>query len=238
MRLPLLLLGFSCSCALLGCARGSGPFADAGPDSDKSPITSSADAGSDAGLSLVPDTGTPQEDAGHAPHDAGMPHQPPADAGHEPDPELDAGHDAGAKPLSECAPGTYSGTFSGIITALPVGPISLVNIPITGNITIDALTAESGDTLVINNGKVTGSDQDGNPVTADVQGSLDCATKTLLNGALMNGLYVRKAINYAVNFDGVVEATYHPGAKPSVSGTWKTKSGLESGSGPFNAVLE
>jgi hypothetical protein len=114
----------------------------------------------------------------------------------------------------------------------------VVNIDIKGDISIDALSAAEGDVLTIDHGKVTGTDTDGNPVTADVTGTLDCRTKQLMNGALTNGVYTRKIINQTVNFSGSAQAVYNPGNPPSVNGVWQTSGGVEMGNGTFNAVLK
>jgi hypothetical protein len=199
-----------------GAWSGDGDSADAGrlDPSDDHPGPSGDGDGDDPTMSDAPDASDP-------------PGPPKPDAG---PPDLPA--DSGPPVSTECQPGTYVGSFSGKITALFV-----VNINITGDISIDALTAAGGDVLTIDHGKVTGSDSDGNPVTADVTGTLDCATKQLMNGALSNGVYTRKIINQTVNFAGTVQAVYAPGNPPAVSGVWQTSGGVEMGSGNFNAVL-
>ena len=224
-----------------GCARGALNF-----DEELLPAEGSPDAGAPwGGDGDSPDAGAPgHEGEGPGPSGDGdgdddgpglpgqpdasdTPHPSPPDAG---SPELPA--DSGTV-SGECQPGTYVGSFSGKITALLV-----VNINITGDISIDALTAAGGDVLTIDHGKVTGTDSDGNPVTADVTGTLDCATKQLMNGALTNGVYTRKIINQTVKFEGTVQAVYAPGNPPAVSGVWQTSGGVEMGSGNFNAVLK
>jgi hypothetical protein len=211
--------GLLCVLLASACARGTTLFEDA-----------SVSPGQDA------DGGAPSGDEGE---DAGglLPHEPEPDGSaalpsSEPD-AAPAEHDAGTEPAApDCQPGTYGGTFSGTISVL-----GFLNIPISGTISIGALSSTDGEVLNIDDGKVTGTDQDGNPVSADVFGLLRCATRQLEGGELRNGVYVRENINQTVNFEGTVEATYVPGTMPRVMGSWRTQGGLEMGTGPFDAVL-
>jgi hypothetical protein len=217
--------------ALTGCARATTTFEDAsfavqpydgGSELDTGSIEwpdEDGDDGADDDADADGSGPVDEQDAGEGP-------EPRPDAG-GPEPELDA-----SQPESECKAGHYQGTFHGTINVLLV-----LNIPIEGDISIDVQASEQGDSLVIENGTVMGTDQDGNPVTADVVGTLDCPTKTLEDGELRNGVYVRESINQTIKFAGTVQATYHAGNPPTVSGTWSTQGGIESGSGPFNAVL-
>jgi hypothetical protein len=223
--------------ALAGCARATATFEDAsvspvgGDDGELDPDAGSIEVPSDE--DDVPtddgaptDDGTPADDGGEL--DAALP-DPPDDDDDGPAPE----EDAAVMPVSECKAGTYRGTFNGNIAAF-----FIINIPISGTIAIDVITSgDDPEMLVIDNGKVVGTDDDGNPVNADVFGMLRCSTKTLEGGELRNGVYVRQSINQTVNFSGTVQAVYHAGDPPSVSGTWSTQGGVESGSGPFNAVF-
>lgn len=141
-------------------------------------------------------------------------------------PAVEAGADAG----SQCIPGTYKGKFGGTITI-----IGLIKLDITGDVTIEVATNSTGDKLVLNNGKIVGKDQDDNPVEATVSGTLNCATGNLESGKLENGKYTRP-VTGTVNFSGTATAKYTPNP-PSAVGTWKTNSGLESGSGTWDAAL-
>lgn len=201
---------------------GSHPLPEAG-SSDAGAQIGSADASSpappvDAGK---PDAGTAESDAGVAASDGGA---PPADGG----------SDAGAR--SECVAGTYKGEFSGTVQFLPTPLGALLDVEIKGSLEITVQAATQGDVLVAKNGKVRGTDQDGNPVEADLTGSLDCATKQLQNGKLVNGRYTRAGI-LTTSFSGTVEGAYSA-TPPSASGTWKTSAGfLEGGGGSWNAAL-
>jgi hypothetical protein len=163
--------------------------------------------------------------------DGGAP--PIQDAGGT-EPLPDAGAlDSGSPPTSDCKPGTYEGTFEGEIQIL-----GFISLPIDGEISIGIHTSSAGDDLVIENGTIEGEDQDGNPVHAEVEGTLQCATKKLVGGRLLNGTYTRTGLNMTVNFQGTADATYTPGDSPSVSGTWQTTGGLvERGSGTFEATF-
>jgi hypothetical protein len=228
--------------SLAGCARAPGSSDDwlsfdatvTLPDGRvPNPREGGADAPTDA--SDLPDA-PPAGEADAAPNDR-------PDAG--PDGGSGGGQDAGAPPPtasqdagsdppgmeSECKPGTYAGTFEGTIKIL-----NLIPLPISGEVAIVAHTSSTGDDLVIENGSIQGRDQDGNPVQAKVDGILNCATRTLIGGRLYDGKYTRIRLNYTVDFQGTVSATYMPGAVPSVSGTWRTTGGpIEQGEGTFDA---
>lgn len=203
-----------------GCARG---VAHEGTDAAALALEVS-DAGlADAGArrSEREGRGSPL-DAGHA--------GPQADADGKNPSEPDAGAPDSQKPA--CIAGTYVGTFSGNISALYV-----VNLPIAGQISIGVSTSSSTAELVIENGSITGQDQDGNPITAVVEGTLNCTTRQLEGGALKNGRYTRTTLNQTIEFEGSVAATYYPGDVPRVTGTWKTTGGVEKAAGDFNASL-
>jgi hypothetical protein len=218
--------------ALAGCARATTTFEDAGVSAVEGDDGSQLDADSsviewpdDEDDEGPTDDDTPADDEGEL--DAAPP-DPPDDAGGLPPRE-----DAAVPPPARCKAGNYQGTFTGNISAFFV-----INIPISGTISIDVRTSsDDGEMLVIDAGKVVGTDDDGNPVNADVFGMLRCSTKTLEGGELRNGVYVRQSLNQTVNFSGTVQATYHASEPPTVSGTWRTQGGVESGSGPFNAVF-
>ena len=191
--------------------------ADASPDS----------ASVDSGVPGLSDAGSGAEDAAgpQAEEDAAQP-QPEEDAAQpEPDPE---------PPGPECVPGTYVGRFDGFITWL-----LFVTFPVSGDISITVSTASTGDDLVLEDGRIDGSDDEGNPITADVVGTFNCATKKLEGGRLENGLYVRSGYG-EVRFQGLVTADYQSDP-PSAQGTWQTvQSGglsLEQAKGNWSATL-
>jgi hypothetical protein len=217
---------------------------DAGRAVDAAADAGKADA---AAPSVAPDAGKSDAAVVVASEDAATPVANPSDAGKADaavpaadsgptSPPADAGSDAAApaNPSTRCVPGTYKGSFSGQVSLIPSLFGSLLSADITGAITIQMGTNTSGSQLIISNGSVTGKDQDGNPITAVVTGTLDCATKKLQNGKLTNGKYVRTS--GTVDFTGTVTADYSPNP-PSAAGSWKTSGGfLEGGGGSWSAV--
>jgi hypothetical protein len=169
-------------------------------------------------------------DGGEVSLDAELPDaEIPADAGaEEPSP------DAATAAVLACLPGVYRGAFSGQVGFLPGLFGSLISTSIRGNIEIRVSVASAGSLLVVDEGSVTGSDQDGNPISALVSGVLDCATGTLRSGKLSEGHY-RSGTSDTL-FTGDVSATYTAGP-PTLTGTWTTSSGFDGGSGVFSAVL-
>jgi len=149
--------------------------------------------------------------------------------------EADAGlPDATLASYEGCLPGVYFGTFNGQVGFLSDLFGSLTSSSIEGKIVIRVSLASAGALLVVDEGTVKGSDKDGNPLTAVVSGVLDCATGTLRSGKLSNGHYVRAGND--LSFTGDVNATY-TAWPPSLTGTWDTTGGLESGAGVFSALL-
>ncbi len=98
----------------------------------------------------------------------------------------------------------------------------------------DVVQWHAGSLLAVDEGNVTGSDQDANPLQAGVSGVLDCATGMLRSGKLSEGHYRRGTSD--TTFAGDVSATYTAGP-PTLTGTWTTSSGFEGGNGVFSAVL-
>jgi hypothetical protein len=236
---PIAHAGLLAALGLAACAR----TAEA-PDEESSLVTrplpevvSTADAGADA----------PPADGSGSETGAGG-----SDAGSAPSAPRDAGSDAGAAPRdagsaspsadggggSECVAGTYRGVFAGEVQFLPGigGLLGLLSVDITGTLEITVEADALGSVLIAKNGKVHGTDQDGNPVDADLTGSLDCVTKKLVNGKLVNGKYVRSGL-INTSFSGTVAGNYSADP-PSASGTWETSAGvLEGGGGTWSATL-
>lgn len=211
------------------------------PDDESSLVTrtlpeasvTDGEAGADAGVAppggSTSDAGRPDAGGQGAAPDAGAVAQPDAGSGDE-----DAGGgaaDAGAA----CVAGTYEGVFAGTVQFLPTPLGALLDVDIEGSLEITVEADALGSVLVARNGKVRGSDQDGNPVEADLTGSLDCASKKLVNGKLVNGQYTRGGF-ITTSFSGTVEGAY-VADPPSASGTWKTSAGfLEGGGGTWSAT--
>lgn len=193
--------------------------------------------------------------------DAGLDASAPRDAGDAHDASVDAGgldaargdaatgvpdastaNDAGADAGSRCIPGRYVGAFAGEISAL----LGLIRLDITGTISLEIAATANGDQLQIKNGKLMGTDQDGNPLTALVSGTLNCATLKLENGRITEGAYNRVDPIFGgppstTNFSGTATATYNPTQNPpSAQGKWEVKNSDESrgGSGSWTATLQ
>jgi hypothetical protein len=221
---PLLSLLIAASLAG-GCAQAA-IDADAGlfdmgdqTDDDAALDASSEDTGApivEIDAAVPVDSGSPTWDTG-APRDAAL------------DAKAEASVDAGAR----CIPGLYKGKFQGKISVKLI--IELLELDITGNVDIEIGSEVIGDKVVLNNGKVIGTDQDKNPLEATVSGTLNCITGKLENGKLENGKYTRP-LTGDVLFSGTVTANY-TADPPSAEGTWKTSGGIESGTGTWNAAL-
>lgn len=137
-----------------------------------------------------------------------------------------AAADAGAA----CIPGIYKGKFQGKITVL-----GFIGLDIDGDVNIEIGTEVVDNKVVLDNGKVMGTDQDKNPLEATVSGTLNCITGKLENGKLEDGKYTRP-LTGDVLFSGTVTADYTPDP-PSAKGTWKTSGGIEMGMGTWSAAL-
>lgn len=212
--------------SLVGCARGSSQ-PTTGSDPLDGWVTPSEEAGDEQAVLTEQDTQGVQPGGGTVtPNDAATGTGP--DTGMPVDNRPDTGSPQDEAP--ECLAGTYVGTFSGNITAL-----FFLNLPISGQLELDVTNAEGDDVLIIENGRIDGNDQDGNPVEAQINGQLDCTTRTL-TGTLDNGVYRRLSINQTVNFSGTTNGTYVPGDPPVAMGTWRTSGGIEMGEGTFSGV--
>jgi len=149
----------------------------------------------------------------------------PTDGGTEPD------ADALPPVHAQCKQGKYTGTFEGTIGAFGLGIF-----PIDGTLEINVSSDSAGEILVADNGFIEGTDQDGNPLTAKLEGALDCRTLKFIGGKLVDGVYTRVALGMTVNFEGTLEGVYTPGDVPTVVGTWDVSGGLEEGNGTFEAM--
>lgn len=238
---------FDASPSATDSARPSVPARDAQPPVvvDAGPSVPPTDAGhTGEGGEGTFDAGLPDA----ASRDAAMP--PPMEAGPPPTPEAglpeaglpEAGPaEAGAPDAGvRCIPGTYSGSFSGEISAL----FGIIRIDISGTISIDITPpAASSDQLPIRNGKLDGKDSENNPIVATISGTLNCTTRRLENGRITNGMYTRRDPIYGgaprtVGFNGVATAVYNLDP-PSAAGQWEVvnETGLRAGSGAFSTTL-
>jgi hypothetical protein len=171
--------------------------------------------------------------ASSAEPDAGV----PADASTADSGTLDASaaRDAGPEPDPHCREGIYAGTFGGSIQLIGL-PLSTV----TGTVRTALRLNPDGTYLEIRDARVVGTDQDGNRLTVDLSGNINCITNVVEDGALTNGILHNVASNSDTAFTGEVQAMYS--ADPhSVVGTWTvTAEGLVpllTGRGTWSLIL-
>jgi hypothetical protein len=153
----------------------------------------------------------PKRDAGEPAKPAGSSAPSPSDAGTP----RDAGRMPEApEPPPHCREGLYAGTFSGSIQLIGL-PLSTV----TGTVRTELMLNPAGTYLEIRNARVVGVDQDGNSLTVDLSGNIDCSSDELEDGVLTNGVFRNVASNTDTLFTGEVQATYSDDPH-SVVGTW------------------
>ncbi|HVZ34783.1 MAG TPA: hypothetical protein VG963_20290 [Polyangiaceae bacterium] len=153
----------------------------------------------------------------------------------------DAGAESGSSDIDAglgCVAGTYRGVFEGIISAF----FGLVQIEISGTISIEVPLSGSGDMFSIQNGKIDGADQDHNPIAATVLGTVNCTTGKIENGQLVDGTYTRPDLfgttTTTITFAGTVDGTYYNNP-PSAIGRWQAAgSDMATGSGTWTASLQ
>jgi len=145
----------------------------------------------------------------------------------------------GTSPLG-CVAGTYRGVFNGDISALG----GFVQIRIAGDTTIDLTGTVGARELAIQNGKLQGADQSGNPIEARITGRVDCRTHQVLNGQLLSGSYRRRdpiwgGLPITVGFSGRATGTFFDDP-PSAIGRWEVTNdrGTRSGSGTWTARIQ
>lgn len=177
-----------------------------------------ADAALDAADAAL-DAAVPDAAADAAPVDAA----PPADT---------------APPAPKCTAGNYRGVFMGAVVVELFG-FELTTIQLTGTVTLTAVAEAGTERFAVSNGAVNGQDDSGNPITAKVEGSLNCATGKLDDGKLSDGRYVHFLIG-EILFTGSVTGTY-TNRPPYAEGAWQTETAstnlLRSGMGTWNVSL-
>lgn len=140
--------------------------------------------------------------------DAGEPAKPSAGGGGAPAP-VDAGpRDAGRtmqppEPDPHCKEGIYAGTFSGSIQL-----IGLSLSTVTGTVRTELMLNPAGTYLEIRDARVVGVDQDGNTLTVDLSGNINCMSNALEDGTLANGVFHNVASNSDTLFTGEAQAMY------------------------------
>jgi hypothetical protein len=208
------------------------------PDTDAS---EPEDVLPDAAVSMPRDAGKRDAgagagaDAGKAARDASL-----ASAGRDASPAISNARDAGAEtdtgaaaPIvdagnpvtSSCRAGTYAGTFEGELSL-----VAGIDHPVRGTVSLPTVLAADRDALQFESGTFTGSDDDGNVVTATVRGSFRCSTGALESAAIGELDYARRLINpstrYALNLGGS-----YASASSSASGSWTADSQNSTGRG-------
>jgi hypothetical protein len=132
--------------------------------------------------------------------------------------------------LGGCLPGDYEGTFGGIywsyiatlapITdlAVPIADVELPDAPSGFHFTV--MPAEGGETVLKIKGVMNGNADLVFPFTSDIEGELDCRTKTF-TARMLNGVYsvlVQGLI--AQMFHGVMNGHYDVRTHTFVDGVW------------------
>jgi hypothetical protein len=115
--------------------------------------------------------------------------------------------------MSDCIPGTYTGSFSTTVGVADGGfPSTLFGVPWNGTLSIALLT--SGTMLTVAPGaRISGADQMGGTFAADVSGQLDCVSRVFV-GALSNGVYSFFGDAATTTLTGTLSATYDSTSNP------------------------
>ncbi|MEY4580481.1 MAG: hypothetical protein RL701_5184 [Pseudomonadota bacterium] len=136
-----------------------------------------------------------------------------------------AGAEAGG-----CLPGNYEGTFGGIYwsyiatlapiedLAVPIANVDLPGAPSGFNFTVEPATG--GETILKIKGVMNGTADLVFPFTANIEGELDCKTKTF-NARMLNGKYsVLLEGLVAQDFVGVMTSRYDTRTHTFIEGVW------------------
>jgi hypothetical protein len=132
--------------------------------------------------------------------------------------------------LGGCLPGDYEGTFGGIYwsyiatlapiseLAVPIANIDLPDAPSGFHFTVEP--AQGGETVLHIKGEMNGTADLTFPFKADLDGELDCKTKTF-NARMSNGVYsVLIDGLVAQDFSGVMWGSYDVRTHTFVEGQW------------------
>lgn len=144
-----------------------------------------------------------------APVDAGT-----MDSGSAEPADASAPRDAGREPDPRCREGIYAGTFGGSIQLIGL-PLSTV----TGTVRTTLRLNPDRTYLELRDARVVGTDQDGNRLTVDLSGNINCMTHVVQDGALTNGILHNVASSSDTAFTGEVQGM-HSADPHSVVGTW------------------
>jgi hypothetical protein len=126
-----------------------------------------------------------------------------------------------------CEAGHYEGTFTGIygpsiivVADLKVIPVFPVELPGNPGLAFDLSREGSGEIFTVSNGKMNGNALGAFPISADIEGKLDCATRKF-DAKLVNGSYFIGPIEY--RFEGPIVADYDKLTHTLVNGTWEVE---------------
>ncbi|HET8935002.1 MAG TPA: hypothetical protein VFN67_16250 [Polyangiales bacterium] len=209
----------------------------AGGTAGSSTRTTRPPAANNAGAPARPNQGQSDPDD----LDAGRPSQPA-------EPRRDAGRPTTTKPpepqqpqqpidasttSSRCRPGVYTGTFTGSLQL-----IGVTLSPVTGTVRAMLELNETGGHLELRNGHVAGVDQDGNRLTCDISGRVNCDNLVLEDGLLEAGIFHNVGSDSDTAFMGSVEAMYSQ-EPHSLVGTFQVEaidSSLFTGRGTWNVI--
>jgi hypothetical protein len=146
---------------------------------------------------------TADDDAGaSARADAGTVTQPVADA---------------SNASTHCKAGVYAGTFTGSIQVVGLSLSS-----VTGTVRAKLVYDSAKNTLDVHEGRVMGVDQDGNRLTCDLSGSINCGNDELEAGKLDHGIFHNVESDTDTAFVGTLQGTYAQDPH-SVVGTWRVE---------------
>lgn len=150
-----------------------------------------------------------------------QPQQPPIDA-------------SMPQPSSRCRPGVYTGSFTGSLQLIGVSLGS-----VTGTVRARLELDVDGDYMHFHDGHVVGVDTDGNMLSCDIAGRVNCDNFQLEEGRLEDGNFHNLGANSDTPFTGTVQATYSE-EPHSVVGTWQveaTDAAYFGGRGTWSLVL-
>ena len=123
-----------------------------------------------------------------------------------------------------CEAGHYEGTFSGIygpsiivVADLKVIPVVSIDLPGMPGLAFDLTREGQGEIFTVSNGKLNGNALGAFPLTADIEGKLDCDTLKF-DAKLVNGSYFIGPLEY--HFEGPILADYDKLTHTLVNGTW------------------
>jgi hypothetical protein len=123
-----------------------------------------------------------------------------------------------------CEAGHYEGTFDGwygpsiiVVADLKVIPVFPVELPGNPGLAFDLNREGTGEVFTVSNGKLNGNALGAFPITADIEGKLDCTTLKF-DAKLVRGSYFIGPLEYT--FEGPITADYDKLTHTLVNGNW------------------